>query len=529
MAGTKNAGAGAGTTGADRAGGVPAITLRGIRKAFDQVLAVDGVDLEFKPGEVHALLGENGAGKSTLMNLLAGFLGPDAGEIEIDGQSVLFRSPRDALAAGIGMIHQHFRLVEAFTVAENLAIGAGDIGGTAGRSALNAWATDVARRFDLAIEPDKPLWRLSVGEKQRVEILRTLARGARVLVLDEPTAVLTPLESRALLETMRRMAAEGSTIIFISHKLNEVLAVADRITVMRRGKVVQTLDRAECDVSRLARLMVGDAETPAGLPDDRTAPPVGGEPALVASGLTAHDERGVLALDDVSLTVGRGEIVGIAGVAGNGQRELEEVLAGLRPPSAGSVRIGGQELVGKPVRKFIEAGVAHIPEDRKGMGLVPTEPIWRNAILKRDRKPPVARGPFLRSREAKRIAAELIKRVNLSTDDVNTPVGQLSGGNAQKLLTGRELDGDRTVVIAVNPTQGLDVGAIAAVWRQLLAARERGLGVLVISADLDEVLQLSDRILVQYEGRFVGEFTREDVGRDRVGVLMGGGEENEHE
>jgi simple sugar transport system ATP-binding protein len=512
----------------DGAAGVPAITLRGIRKRFDQVVAVDGVDLAFAPGEVHALLGENGAGKSTLMNIVAGFLAPDTGEIELDGQSVLFRSPRDALAAGIGMVHQHFRLVEQFTVAENLAIGSADAGAKGSRGGLVRWAAEIGERFGLGIEPDKPLWRLSVGEKQRVEILRTLARGAKVLVLDEPTAVLTPPESHALLETVRRMAAEGATIIFISHKLNEVLSVADRITVMRRGQLVQTLPRAECDIPSLARLMVGDAATPEGVSVERTGRPSSGEPALVASGLSAHDERGVLALDDVSLTVARGEIVGVAGVAGNGQKELEEVLAGLRKPTSGTIRVGGRDLVGQSVRRFIEAGVAHIPEDRKGMGLVPSEPIWRNAILKRDREAPIARGPLLRSREAKRVARELAAKVNLSTDNVNTSVGHLSGGNAQKLLAGRELEGDRTVVIAVNPTQGLDVGAIAAVWRQLVAARDRGLGVLLISADLDEVLHLSDRILVQYEGRMVGEFVREDVERDHVGVLMGGGEGSDH-
>jgi simple sugar transport system ATP-binding protein len=526
MAETDNIGAadgGAGTVGAG-APGVPAITLRGIRKQFDQLVAVDGVDLSFAPGEVHALLGENGAGKSTLMNIVAGFLAPDAGEIEIGGSSVLFRSPRDALAAGIGMVHQHFRLVEQFTVAENLAIGASDQEGLSGRSLLK-WAAEIGERFDLEIDPAKPLWRLSVGEKQRVEILRTLARGARVLVLDEPTAVLTPGESDALLHTMRRMAGEGASVIFISHKLNEVLTVADRISVMRRGRLEQTLPRAECDIAGLARMMIGDAEssTDAQVRTDGGTPP--GADLLVASGLSAHDERGLLALDDVTISVRHGEIVGIAGVAGNGQKELEEVLAGLRQPTSGSIRLDGEELVGRSVRRFIDAGVAYIPEDRKGMGLVPTEPIWRNAILKSYRQTPVGRGPFLRNAEAKRAARELAERVNLSTTNVNTSVGHLSGGNAQKLLAGRELEGDRRVVIAVNPSQGLDVGAIAAVWRQLLAARDRGLGVVLISADLDEVLHLSDRILVQYEGRIVGDFPRDSVDRHQVGLLMGGGQE----
>jgi simple sugar transport system ATP-binding protein len=501
---------------------VPAVTLLGIRKQFGEVLAVDGVDLLLQPGEVHAVLGENGAGKSTLMNILGGFLAPDAGTIVVDGERVLFKTPRDALAAQIGMVHQHFRLVEEFTVAENLAIGL-DTADSASRRDLERHAEELSERFGFPVDPSKRLWELSVGEKQRVEILRTLGQGAKVMVLDEPTSVLTASESDVLLATMRKMAAEGSTIVFISHKLNEVMAVADVVTVMRKGRTVGSLKKSEADVGRLAQLMIGDAQTQSDVDVSRSAGVSPGEPVLEMEGVSASDAWGTPTLHEVSLQVRAGEIVGVAGVAGNGQAELEEVLTGMRSPTAGTIRVKGTSMGGQSVRRFIDAGVGYIPEDRRGTGLAPTEPIWRNAILKCYRREPVSRGPWLRKGAAMRIASELAAKVNLSTQDVNTPAAHLSGGNAQKLLAGREMDGDRSYVVAVNPSQGLDVGAVAAMWQALVEARDRGIGVLLISADLDEVLHLSDRVLVQYEGRFVGETTREQADRRRIGLLMGGG------
>ena len=513
----------AGHAGRSNSSGASALELLGVRKVFGDVVAVNDVALSFRRGEVHALLGENGAGKTTLMNIVAGYVAPDAGEILLDGEAVVFRSPRDAMSAGVGMVHQHFRLIEQLTVAENLAIGAHDVGALVDRRSLVKRAEDIAERFGLGISANKLLWRLSVGEKQRVEILRTLDRGARLLVLDEPTAVLTPSESDALCRTLRRIAAEDSTtIIFISHKLNEVLGVADRITVMRAGAIVDTLQRAECDISVLARLMVGETRR-SEMFHAESGTPQAGNPVLQVGGVSVYNEHGLLALDDVSFAVSGGEILGVAGVAGNGQQELEEVLTGMRSPDNGTVIINDMDLAGSSARAFIDAGVAYIPDDRKGVGLLPTEPIWRNAIMKSYRYPPVRRGPLVSSGEGRRYADNLVKRVNLSTDNIDTPVQHLSGGNAQKLLVGRELDGDPQLVVAVNPTQGLDIGAVDAVWRQLVAARDRGLAVLLVSADLDEVLRLSDRVLVLYEGRIVGHHLRNQVDRQRVGLLMGGG------
>jgi simple sugar transport system ATP-binding protein len=325
---------------------------------------------------------------------------------------------------------------------------------------------------------------------------------------------------------MRKMAGEGSTIVFISHKLNEVMAVADVITVMRKGRTVGSLRKSEADLAGLAQLMIGDAKTQSDVDVSRSSAATAGEPVLEVEGLSACDAWATPTLHEVSLRVRAGEIVGIAGVAGNGQTELEEVLTGMRSPTSGTIRVKGISMEGQSARRFIDAGVGYIPEDRRGTGLAPTEPIWRNAILKCYRREPVSRGPFLRKGAATKIAAELAEKVNLSTKDVNTPAAHLSGGNAQKLLAGRELEGDRSYVVAVNPSQGLDVGAVAAMWRQLVEARDRGIGVLLISADLDEVLHLSDRVLVQYEGRFVGEATREQADRRRIGLLMGGGSDD---
>lgn len=497
----------------------PQLQLRGLVKMFGDLVAVNRVDIDFVPGEVHALLGENGAGKSTLMNLAAGFLTPDAGEIRVDGEPLRFATPKDALAAGVGMVHQHFRLVERFTVAENLAIGDRGVPRLTSSRMLNRRAEEIAERYGMPIQSARPVGTLSVGEKQRVEILRTLSRGARVLILDEPTAVLTPDESEQLCGNLRAMAGEGAAIVFISHKLNEVLAVADRISVMRKGELFATRDRSECDLGTLAKMMFEDAR------DDSSGielPDYAGprRDVLVVSGLRARDDRGVHTVRDIDLVVREHEIVGVVGVAGNGQHELEEVITGLRRPEAGQVTVDGKRV--ERVRGAMKAGLAHIPEDRLGSGLAAGQPIWRNAIMRNYRRPPVASGVFVRSGQAKTFAQRLVGRVDLSTDDVSTLVQHLSGGNAQKLLVGRELEGDRLAVVAVNPTQGLDVKAARAVRTRLVEAREHGLAVLLISADLDEVLELADRVLVLYEGRMVGEFPRAAIDRDAIGRLMGG-------
>jgi simple sugar transport system ATP-binding protein len=497
----------------------PAVSLRGIRKTFGSLQALDDVDLELARGEVHALLGENGAGKTTLMNVLAGFIAPDSGEIVVHDRVVTFGSPRAALRCGIGMVHQHFRLVEQLTVAENLALASGESAWRLAGGELETSAGELSARFGLDVGPRARVGDLSVGEQQRVEILRTLSRGAQVLILDEPTSVLTPQESESLCETLRGVAAEGRTVVFISHKLNEVLAVADRVTVMRRGRQVATRPCQDWDRAGLAEAMVGSAAADM---DQLSAPVLAPrETVLEVDGLEVTSDRRLSAIRGLSLTLRRGEIVGIAGVAGNGQTELAEAVTGLRRPDAGTIEVAGTQLAGRGPRAFLEAGVAYIPEDRRGVGLVPSEPIWRNAILRRYRQTPIGRGPFLARRRARRMAAEMVTGVQLSTEDIDTPVQQLSGGNAQRLLVGRELDVGRNVLVAVNPMQGLDLNAVAAVWEALLRARESA-GVLLVSSDLDEILRFSDRIAVLYEGRIAGEFSAAEASRERVGLLMAG-------
>ncbi|MEI8057680.1 MAG: ABC transporter ATP-binding protein [Actinomycetes bacterium] len=497
-----------------------ALDLRFMVKRFGAVTAVNDVNLAFSAGEVHALLGENGAGKSTLMNLAAGFLAPDQGEIWVGGRQVRFGSPRDALAVGIGMVHQHFRLVDAFTVAENLAIGADDVSPRTSSRQLNKRADLIAEQFGMPVQSARLVGTLSVGEKQRVEILRTLSRGTRVLILDEPTAVLTPEESEGLCENLRQMAAQGTCIIFISHKLKEVLSVADRISVMRKGNLHATVPREGCDVVSLSRMMFDDVSdefaSVALTPYDGARSDV-----VVVEDLVCSDDRGAAALRGVSFTVRDHEVLGVVGVAGNGQQELEQVITGLRQADSGTVRIGGEPV--RDVRSAMSAGLAHIPEDRMGSGLVGSQTIWRNAIMRNYRTAPVTQGGVIRAKVARAYAADLADRVDLSTRDVGVLVQHLSGGNAQKLLVGREFDGDRRAVVAVNPTQGLDVKAATTVRTRLLEARDRGLAVLLISADLDEVLTLSDRVVVIYEGRIVGEFTDAASHRDVIGRYMGGG------
>ncbi|PHX61191.1 MAG: heme ABC transporter ATP-binding protein [Actinobacteria bacterium] len=495
------------------------LELNGIVKRFGDLTAVSSFDISFAPGQVHALLGENGAGKSTLMNVAAGFLTPDVGEIAVGGQQVRFGSPKDAIDAGIGMVHQHFSLVEQFTVAQNLAIGARDIGRLTSTKELNTRALEIGERYGLKVSPSKVVGSLSVGEKQRVEILRTLSRGARVLILDEPTAVLTPEESEQLCVNLRSMAGAGATIIFISHKLNEVLSVADHVSVMRGGALVDSLERRECNLQSLAKSMFDDFGTADERPRTQSATSIG-EEVLVVRGIQARDERGAVALKGLSLSVHAHEIVGLVGVAGNGQQELEQIVAGIRKPDSGTVSIHGTQ-VGN-VQDALKAGLGYIPEDRRGTGLVPAQPIWLNSILRIYKDNLVSKGLIIKTGKAKKYARDLAESVNLSTNDVTTLVQHLSGGNAQKLLAGRELSGDKSAVVAVNPTQGLDVKAAAAVRERLIQAREDGFAVLLISADLDEVVLLSDRIVVLYEGSVVGEFAAEDADLDEIGRLMGG-------
>ena len=495
------------------------VRLRGITKLYGELRANDAVELELREGEVHALLGENGAGKTTLMSILSGVLAPDEGLIFIDGEQVTLRSPKHAFSHGVGAVHQHSRLVEALTAAENLFVGWEETPRTFGsRSQLEQRARELGERYHLPLEMSARVWQLSVGEKQNLEILRTLSRGTRVLILDEPTAVLTPGETEALFELVRELRASGGTIVFISHKLPEVLAIADRITVMREGRTVSTIDRSGADVELLTELMVGGE-----VPLPKRAAREAGATVLEAEGLTVLDDRGLPAVREVALRLRAGEIVGVAGVTGNGQRELSEALGGFRRAESGRIVVDGSELRPGSPRAFVRAGVGFVPEDRMGTGLAGSETIWRNAVMRRYAVAPVRRGPFLSLRVAREMAREIVSSVRLSAEDVETPVRALSGGHAQRLLTGRELAVGSRVLILAFPTRGLDVAAAAYLRQTILDARARGIAILLISEELDEIIELSDRVIVMYEGRIAGEFEGA-VDPRAVGRLMSGSE-----
>ena len=497
-----------------------AVKMSGIVKKFPGVVANDGVEFEAKVGEVHALLGENGAGKSTLSNVLTGLYRPDEGSIELHGEHVTFGSPRDALNAGIGMVHQHFRLVPSFTVAENIVLGEDDGGVFLNTADVVARVEELSQRYGLAVDPRARVWQLSVGEQQRVEILKVLYRGAKVLILDEPTAVLTPQEADVLFTTLRAMVAEGRTIIFISHKLDEVMAVSDRVTVLRGGKTVGTIDTAGSSTRELARLMVGRDVVFDRVQRKNPAKPE--QHVLVTVGLCANDDRDNKALNDVSLSVGAGEIVGVAGVSGNGQRELAEVLGGMRATSAGSFHVGGVEVTAGRVRRSIAAGIAHVPEDRLHTGLAASHSVEDNLVLKSYRNNPISIRSILNRKAIRSNAETMVQRYDVKTPDTETPVRLLSGGNVQKVLLAREFSAGPKVLVAASPTRGLDVGAIETVRERLVAAADDGVGILLISEDLEQLMSLSDRILVMYEGRIVGNLSTQEATRESLGLLMGG-------
>ena len=498
--------------------------MAGITKRFPGVVANDSVSFEAAAGEVHALLGENGAGKTTLSNILTGLYRPDEGEISLDGEPVHFHSPRDALDAGICMVHQHFRLVEPFSVAENVVLG--DHRGEGRRFILRSSATErrvdeLSQRFGLAVNPKAKIWQLSVGEQQRVEILKALYRDAKVLIMDEPTAVLTPQEAETLFGTLRAMAGEGKTVIFISHKLHEVKAIADRVTVLRGGRTVATVDAASSTQRSLASLMVGrEIDIAPPLEQARPLPDVH---TLEVDELTVAGDRGQTAVNGVSFTIREGEIVGVAGVAGNGQRELAEALSGMRPIRSGSVAIGGRRLHGGDPREAILAGVGHVPEDRLGTGLAPSLSVTSNVVIKTYRRRSLTHGPLLALRRMRDVAIGIIRRYDVKTPGPSTPVRNLSGGNLQKLILGREFEDDPLVLVVAQPTRGLDVGAIETVHSYLRDAAARGVAILLMSEDLDEIRSLADRILVIYEGEIVGELQAGAASIEELGFLMAGG------
>jgi simple sugar transport system ATP-binding protein len=495
---------------------VPALAARGITKRFPGVTANDAVEFEVLPGEIHALLGENGAGKTTLCNVLTGLYQPDQGYVELRGEPCRLGSPRDAHEAGIFMVHQHFRLVQPLTVAENMILGwSGERGMWFSPRRVEREVAGIARRFRMPIEPTAKIWQLSVGEQQRVEILKALYRRARILIMDEPTAVLTPQEVQQLFGTLREMAAGGTSVVFISHKLPEVLAVADRVTVLRAGKSAGTLRTAETDARSLARMMVGRdvVLTRRG----RATAGQAGAAVLELADVSAIGDLGTPALSGVSMQVRAGEIVGVAGVAGNGQRELCEVVAGMRPTTTGSVTIAGVTQHGT-AWEAIRAGLGYVPEERMGVGIAPGLSIADNLILKSYRE----HGPILHAKAAARNADDLIQRFDIVARGSATVAHELSGGNVQRLLLARELSGHPRILVVASPTRGLDVAATESVRQLLTESAGRGVGVLLISEDLDEILDLSDRIAVMYRGQVVGMIDRADADVSQIGLLMAG-------
>jgi general nucleoside transport system ATP-binding protein len=502
------------TSGHDDAGrpGAPLVVMDGITKRFPGVVANDRVDLELLEGEIHALIGENGAGKSTLMRVLYGLYPPDDGRIVVRDREVRVHSPRDAIALGIGMVHQHFVLVDRFTVTENIVLGA-ENGAVVDFDDAAERIKDLARSYGFAVNPAAEVEGLSVGEEQRVEILKALYRGVDLLILDEPTAVLTPSEANDLFENLRKLRDDGKTVVFISHKLDEVLAVADRITVLRRGRVVGETTPEQTSKAQLAEMMVG---RPVLFELEKPDVEVG-EPVLRVEGLKVAGK-----VEDVDVQVRSGEILGVAGVEGNGQRELAEALIGLRPPNAGRVLVDGRDVAGLPVAEIRDRGVAYIPEDRHDRGLVLDMTLWENSVLGHQRKRGiVGRLGVLLIRKIKELAGRLIKAFDVRARSVDVPAATLSGGNQQKLILARELEEIPRLVVAHQPTRGLDVGAIEFVWRKILEQRAAGAAVLLISAELEEIYELSDRIVTIYEGRITGEYAP-DAPPAELGIGMTG-------
>lgn len=516
--------------GGERAGGPPerkevprgeeVLEARGIRKIFPGVVANDLVDFTVKAGHIHALLGENGAGKTTLVKILYGVYTPDEGSILIDGEPVEIASPEDARDLGIGMVHQHFMLTDPHTVAENVALGLP--GGRVLRpeEEIKERIRDFSGIYGLKVDPDARVWQISAGEKQKIEILRALLAGARVIILDEPTSVLTPLETEELFSALRRMAKEGKAIIFITHKLDEVMDLADEVTVLRKGRVVGNLLKRDTNRKQLANLMVGVDVVPS----------VRGEAAIVGAGelvlevrsLRIKGDRGNEACQGVSFDLRSGEILGLAGVAGNGQRELIEALAGLRQPISGSIRIQGRDVTRAGPREIANLGVAYIPEDRLAVGIVPEMSVSENLILRKYWKPGFSRGVFLDHERLASYAAEMISEYDILTPDAETTARKLSGGNIQRLILARETSGDPRLVIASHPTSGLDVKAANEIRARILKAAEGGSSVLLDSEDLEEIFELSDRIAVIVNGQFVGVVPRAEATLEGIGLMMGG-------
>ncbi len=481
-------------------------------------MANNKVYFEARSGEIHALLGENGAGKTTLMNILYGIYQPDEGEIYIEGRKVEIKSPRDALKHGIGMVHQHFMLIYPHTVTENIALGLREASFFNPAKELKTKVLELSRRYGLKVDPDAKVWQLSAGEQQRVEILKAIIRGAEILILDEPTSVLTPSEVKELFKVLRAMANEGKTIIFITHKLDEVMEISDRVTVLRRGRVVSKVETRRTNEKELARMMVGREI----LFRVRKKPLKKGKPVLQVENLYALNDKGLMALRNISFNIHEREILGVAGVAGNGQKELVETLTGLRKVLKGRVKIMGRDATNESPRKIYMESVAHIPEERLRMGVVPNLTVAENLILREYHRPPFANGLFLDWRKVREHAEKLIDRYRIVTPSPETPVKLLSGGNIQRLILARETSGKPKLIIAAHPTYGLDVAATEQIRQLLEKQREEGAAILLVSEDLEEIISLSDRVAVMFEGEIVGVVDAKKAKVEEIGLMMAG-------
>jgi len=498
----------------------PVLELRGITKRFPGVLANDHIDLALEEGQILAMLGENGAGKTTLMNILYGLYHPDEGEIVVRGQKVEIESPNEAIDVGIGMVHQHFMLIPVFTVTENVMLGSEEarFGGVLDRKSAAEKIREISEHYRLEVDPNAYVKDLPVGVQQRVEIIKLLYREADILILDEPSAVLTPQEVEGLFDIMRTLIDRGKSIIFITHKLGEVLEIADKITVIRRGKVVGTTTPEEADKRKLAEMMVGREV----LLEVTKEPPELGDPVLVVNNLSVLDDRQQIAVEDISFEVREGEVLGIAGVQGNGQTELVEALTGLREPLEGEINLLGHDITHSKPRQITELGTAHVPEDRQRDGLILSFPVADNLVLNSYYLPPFTNGVVLQYDAIQKNAETLVQEFDIRTPSILVNVGSLSGGNQQKVIVAREFSRPIKLLVASQPTRGLDVGSVEYIHRRIMQKRDEGTAVLLVSTELDEIMELSDRIAVMYRGKIVNVLPAEEATKEQVGLLMAG-------
>jgi simple sugar transport system ATP-binding protein len=495
------------------------LEVRNLTKSFYGVPAIDSVNFDLRRGEIHGLLGENGAGKSTLCSVLSGLYRPDSGTVSLGGTPVHFRSPLDASNHGVGMVYQHFRLVESFTVAQNIVLGMHKKQRPRTIRQVESMVADLAEEFGLHVDPTASIWQLSVGEQQRVEILKQLFRGAEILILDEPTAVLAAQETDRLFEAVSTMVAKGHSVVLVSHKMAETMEYTDRITVLRRGVNGGSVTTADTTPAEVARMMFGDSKAAERTNYDAAVEV--GDPVLSLTGVSVEGDHGLMAVDDATLMVRRGQVVGVAGVAGNGQRELQEVIAGLRTPTSGTIEIAGTNCTGAGPKKTAQAGLAYVPEDRLGVGLAPGLPLEHNIVLKSYDRSPHSRRGVLSDSEIEKTMNRLIDSFDVRGNRRGMRVSLMSGGNLQKAILARELNEDHQVLLAAAPTRGLDMAAAEAVRSHIIDERATR-GVLVFSEDLDEIVKMSDVVLVMFKGRIVGSFTSDELDLDQIGLLMTG-------